>query len=94
MEQGSALCRFSWAERYPLQARTLGTRFDESGKPIWFAPPPEQVLERLTPSQRQQIFSGSLAEHISRVAERARPHASDPPHDMSCIGIKQVIRPE
>lgn len=68
-EWGADGDRFDWAERHPLQARALGTRFDDAGRPVWFAPPPEHVLASLTASHTAQIFSGSVTE---RVAEYQR----------------------
>ena len=80
--RGTAMCRYVWAVHHPLQAVSLGTRFDvQSGKPVWFEPPPRHVLEALPSSRVSQIFRGSLTEHIAVLREQARPHASDPPHD-------------
>ena len=33
-EWGYIFCRFSFAEMHPLQARAVGVRFDDAGKPI------------------------------------------------------------
>ena len=70
-EWGTDLCRVDWARRHPLQARALGTRFDDAGRPIWFAPPPAQVLATLTPSHAARIFSGSITERVAEYRRRA-----------------------
>lgn len=79
---GEAVARFSWAERQPLQARSIGVRFDDGGRPIWFPPPPAHVLEALTPEQREKIFSGALDEYV----EMLKPLAI--PHDMSYMHVR------
>ena len=60
------VARFSWAERRPLQARALGARFDEAGRPVWLAPPPAHVLETLRPrlTSNNPVFSGSIPDRV------------------------------
>ena len=57
-EWGSISERFLFAQLHPLQARSVGVRFDEAGKPIWFPPPPAAL--HLRPSHLRKIFSGPI----------------------------------
>ena len=73
---GSLVDRFSWAERFPLQARAVGARFDSSGCPEWLPPPPEHLS--LPPDHLSRVYSGAISDGGDYLLSEAERMARDP----------------